>query len=244
MVDHLRDASHVESYARHTTGQCLHDGVGQVIAQRRNHEDVRCLIGLHDGPCVVDIAQRIDGQLELTRYLVGVSSHDHHAPLLFQFGMVCGEFVASLDHIVHALDRIGHALRDEENQLLVEWQMHAQPCLTLVAGTKQPRIDGIGNSRDVLAHEQAAATGLAGKPLAARHELDGMLGQNLSFTLPHLIGQVVLTAATGQESALLAMRRVVRARQSIVTDGRGRPHVVHGPHHRLAVLQNSVDVLE
>ena len=140
-----------------------------------------------------------------------MSSHDHHAPLFFEFRMVGSEFVASLNHIVHAFDGVGHALRDKEDQLLVEWQMHTEPCLSLVVGTEHPRVYGIGNGGDVLSHEQAAASCLAGEPPAARHELDGMSGQYLCLTLPHLIRQVALTAATGQEAALLAMSREVGA---------------------------------
>ena len=67
------------------------------------------------------------------------------------------------------------------------------------------RVNRIGNVSDILPHEQTTPARLTSKPLATCHELDGVLGQDTSLTLPDTIRKVVLAATSWQQWALLAV---------------------------------------
>ena len=55
VVYHLRDASHVEAYAGESTGHGFHDGVGKVVFQGWEDEDISGIIDIDDLPFVANV---------------------------------------------------------------------------------------------------------------------------------------------------------------------------------------------
>ena len=56
MVDHFGNTAHVETHTGHTAGHRLHDGVGQVVFERGQHEHVGSIIHRDECLLVVDVA--------------------------------------------------------------------------------------------------------------------------------------------------------------------------------------------
>ena len=52
----LWNAAHLESHAGYTTGHGFHDGVGQVLRERWQHEYVNGIVDIDDTPLVVYVA--------------------------------------------------------------------------------------------------------------------------------------------------------------------------------------------
>ena len=62
MVYHLRDTTHLKAHTRHTTCHRLHDGVWQIILQRRQNKDINGIIDIHNLLHIAHIAQGIRRQ--------------------------------------------------------------------------------------------------------------------------------------------------------------------------------------
>ena len=60
MVYHLRDAAYVEADAGDAASHGLHDGIGQVLFQRRGDKDIYGVVDIHELVFVSDEIQRID----------------------------------------------------------------------------------------------------------------------------------------------------------------------------------------
>ena len=105
---------------------------------------------------VVDITQRMRLHRQLIHHLLGMSAQNDH---LARCQTLCVQFVAGLDEIAHALVLVGDALRGEENQFLVKRQPESFPCLLPVTFLIDMRVDGVGDTRDLLSPQQC--TGLS-----------------------------------------------------------------------------------
>ena len=185
MVYHLGYAADVESHAGHSAGHSLHDGVGKVLGERRQHEHVGCVVGIAELLAVADIAQWICFEAHSGGYLLGMTAHHHHGSISGKLGMGCGELVAGSLKIVHTLVAVGGSLCGEEYQPLVGRQSEALSGLILVAGAEQVCVDGVGNSRYVLPFEQLAAPCFGGKPPAAGYESEAFPLEDALLAFPY-----------------------------------------------------------
>ena len=119
MVYHLGNASHLEAHTGHTAGHGLHQRVGQIVLQRRQHIDIGSIVYLDDALGLTDIAQRIDRQGQLRSHLFGVATENGHHGILLHLRMVVGHQAYRIDKILHALARVGDTLRHEKHHVAV-----------------------------------------------------------------------------------------------------------------------------
>ena len=102
---------------------------------------------------------------------------------------------------------------------------------------EQTVVDGVRYALYALPLEQRALSGLTLEPTAARHKTDISVRIKRLLAPPHLVGQVVLRTAIGQQRTVGASGLVCQTSAGVMTDARSRPHVVHCPHHRLTAFQ-------
>ena len=167
-----------------------------------------------------------------------MAAHDHYCAARGKVGRGRGQLVAGGDEIVHALVGVGDALRDEEDELLVGGEVEQPPALHLVLLAEYACVDGVGDALYPLPPEQSAGVGLPGQPMRAGHEGDVEFLHEAVLLAPHLCREVVRAAAPWEVAAVGAGLLEVAAVEGEVANGRGGPDVVHGPHHRLAALQD------
>lgn len=67
VLHHLRDATHAEGHRRHTARHSLHDGVGKIVVERRQHIHVDGVVDVDNLPLTVHIAQRNSRQRQRGR---------------------------------------------------------------------------------------------------------------------------------------------------------------------------------
>ena len=147
MVYLLRDTTHLESHAGHTTGHGLHDGIRQVLRQRGQHKDIHGLIDIDDALLVVDVAQRMGLQRQLCHHLLCMSAQNHQ---LTRGLILCVKFAAGFNEITHALILVGHALRGKQDEPFVLRQAQFATGSQLITFLIYMCVDGIGNAHDLL----------------------------------------------------------------------------------------------
>ena len=104
-------------------------------------------------------------------------------------------------------------------------------------------IDGVGNVHHALSGQQCTLARLASQPLTASHEADMLTTQHTLLGTPHAIGQSAAVVG-GQQRTGPALVVELFAATGVMTDGRGRPQVVHRPYYRLARQQDAPYVLQ
>ena len=225
VVNHLRDASDVESYAGNAASHGFHDGVGQVLLQRRSDIQVDGIVDVHQFLFVADVVHQIDGEREQGGIFGSLLSEDHHAQCLAEVGIGLGQLLAGLDQVVDALFLVADLHRSEEQQFLVERQLAFLTGLLLVARFEQVGIDGIGNAGHRMSLGQYALSGEPFQPMAAGYKGKGSLGIDGFFPFEYLVRQVLFVPFQ-QQGAMVAVFLVAVTFSGMVTDAGKRPHVV------------------
>ena len=136
MINLLRNATHAKTQTRHTTGHGLHDGVGQVLAERRQHKHAGCAIDAYNALTIADIPQGIGREWQGIGHLVGMATQDHHTRILFHLGLLLGQLLAGINQILHALMRIRHTLTNKQYQVLIGGQTLSLTSLLTTARTE------------------------------------------------------------------------------------------------------------
>lgn len=105
-------------------------------------------------------------------------------------------------------------------------------------------VDRVWNTRYFLSIEQLTAFGLRLQPLAASHVVDILAIDHGLLTRPDLCGKVVIGTLARQKTTIATMGGKIATTQSKMTNSRGRPDIVHRPHHRLAATQYLTDATQ
>ena len=171
VIYHFRYATRAESHTRHAACHRLHDCVGQIVLYRRQHIYVGSIVYYGYPLIVAYISQGARFEREASRHILRLAAeHSHHRTLL-HLRMVCHEPVHSLDEILHTLAAVGHAVRHEENHLLVLRQSRLPTAFRLVAPTEEhTSVDGVRDAHYALSLEQRTLPRLTLEPPAASHK--------------------------------------------------------------------------
>ena len=204
MVDFLGNAPHLEAHAGHSARHGLHDGVGKVVRQRRQHEGVHRIVDVDDGLLVAHVAQRKGRQGQQSGHFFGMTAEDGDGRVLLPLGLSVGPQLHGVDEIVHALALVGHALRHEEDDFLALRQPHTVAGFGLVAAAEDMGVDRIGNRSDVLARQQRTLLGLRFQPTAAGDKEDVAALEHVAFLSPYACRQVAVSSSAWKQVAMLA----------------------------------------
>ena len=218
MIDHLRYATYLESYARHAAGHRLHDGIRQILRQGRKHEDIGCIVNIRNALVIAHITERNDRERELAFELLAVSTQYCHAGILPHLGMLLSHQPARLYQIIHALIGIGGSLSDEEDDALVLRQLRAETGFQFVLRTIDMGIYRIGNRLDAMTRQESAQPGFRCQPSAAGNKGKSPTVIHLLLLLPYLSRQIVLSPVSRQILAVAAAIVVMMATQGEMTD--------------------------
>ena len=110
VIDHLGYASDTESHTRHAARHGLHDGVGKIVLERGQHEDIGGIVDVEYPLLVAHVTDGKDRQCQSSLQFLGVSAEDGDAGMLLHFRMLFRHPGYSLHEIVHPLALVRHTL--------------------------------------------------------------------------------------------------------------------------------------
>ena len=105
-------------------------------------------------------------------------------------------------------------------------------------------VNGVWDACHGQPFQQFALSGLPFKPTATGHKKRTLPDQQPLLAPPYLCGKVACRTAPGQILAVGAARLEARTAEREMAYRRGRPNVVHRPHHSLAAVEYLPDAFQ
>ena len=184
VVYHLRNASHLESYARHSTCHGFHDGIRKILRQGRQDEYVCRIINVNNALILAYIAQGNGWERQFAFEILTMTAKDCHAGIVPHLRIGFAHHLAGFYQIIHSLVRIGRLLGNEQYDVFILRQKGTQACLLLVFRTVEMRIYRIRNGFYPLTGKKSAELCLGSQPAAAGYERNASSAVHFLFFLP------------------------------------------------------------